>query len=129
MTNSQVYSYWRILPIELELAVREVKWLQKLVEGGPAHDQLSGALFGELRVGGVRMYGALGGDGRLSTEASPYARKFISNREYFRPLDSAAEFFKKWGNTGETVTSLLDEEAIKEDVKMAVPPNSGRPSG
>ena len=40
LTNSQVYAHWRLLAIDLELRVREVKWLQKLCWGGSAHSQV-----------------------------------------------------------------------------------------
>ena len=121
MTNCQVYSHWRLLPIEMELAVREVKWLQKICEGGAAHDQLVGALFGELKVGGVRMYDALDAGGKLSHTASPYARKFIANLDLFRPLDTAKDFFTGWAQTGETITSLLGDDDIKEDFMKISP--------
>ena len=75
MTNTQVHSHWRLLPVELELVVREVKWLQKIVRGGPAHEQLIGALFGRFKVGGLPIYDALGIGGKLTPTASPFAKK------------------------------------------------------
>ena len=83
MTNCQVYSHWRLLPIDLELAVREVKWFQKLCWGGSAHEQLIGALFAKIRVGGLPIYDALDVGGKLAQGASPFAHKFIETSSTF----------------------------------------------
>ena len=91
MSNCQVYSHWRLLPIELELVVREVKWLQKIVRGGPAHEQLIGELFGRLKVGGLPLYAALGVGGKLEPRASPYAKRMVCNLDHFRELESAQD--------------------------------------
>ena len=78
LSNSAVYKRWRILPVDLELRVREVKWLQKMCWAESAHGQILGALFGRLRVGGRTVHDAFDEHGRLAVNASPFASKLIS---------------------------------------------------
>ena len=106
----------------MELAVRGVKWLQKMVWGCPAHEQLVGALFGKLRVGGLQVYDALGSGGGLAIDASPYAKMVLGNLDYFRPLETASCFFASWADTGESVRALLSNEGIKTDLGK-IPPD------
>ena len=129
MTNCQVLAHWRLLPIELELAVREVKWLQAICGGGAAHDQLIGALFGELKVGGVRMFSALNHTGKLSGVASPYAKKMISNLNYFRPLETAKEFFPGGPLLGKAYLDCWRTKTSKLTWGRFLPPSLEPPSG
>ena len=99
-----------MLPVDLELRVREVKWLQKMCWGGSAHSQGIGALFGRHLVGGRVAYDAFGKDGRLATTASPFAVKLISNLDFFKPLESASEFFLRWESDGYSIRKLLSDD-------------------
>ena len=110
LRNSQVYAHWRLLPIDLELRVREVRWLQKLCLGGSAHCQVIGALFGRSHVGVRVIYDALDKHGRLAGTASPYAFKLINNLDFFEPLETAREFFLCWKSAGYSIRSLLSDD-------------------
>ena len=69
-------------------------------------------MFGDLKVGGVRIFKGLDDNGRLSAETSPFAAKFIKNLDHYRPLETAKVFFELWAEAGESVTSILHDEDI-----------------
>ena len=100
--------------MELELVVREVKWIQKNCSGGSAHDQLIGALFGRMKVGGLPVCDSLDAAGKLLLAACPYAHKFINNLNHYRCLESAREFFAAWASADERADSLFLDEELKE---------------
>ena len=56
MKNTEVYDIFRLLPVSLELAVRETKWLQQMAGNQAAHQQVLGEIFGEYTLEGETVF-------------------------------------------------------------------------
>ena len=79
MSNSDLFYTWRILPFELEVAVRRVGWLQSMIRYPDAHRQVVGAVFGTFECAGGRVlqHAVLDREGRIMDKlGAEFAKSF-----------------------------------------------------
>ena len=96
MSNLQVVRHWRLVPAQLELRVRRMQWLQKLLSNPGANGQVITALFSKLRLDTDEVLV----DVRLTVHASPYAHFFLNDLEGLEECEGfgpfVAEIFAAW---------------------------------
>ena len=88
-----------------ELAMRRVKWLQRICACPGSCVQLRGAVWGTMGGAGA----TLDEDGVLLDTANPFARQFEEDLWLFKEIEAAAEFFAVWSVKGHSWCSLLTE--------------------
>ena len=69
LKNEQVLKHWRLVPLDLELKIRRLKWYQAICADPQAHAQLIVALFGQPRM---RPMPQCDEQGYPTAEAGPY---------------------------------------------------------
>ena len=62
------------------------------------------------------MYDSLDATGKLLPTPSPFAWKMVENLDHYRHLESARAFFRSWTSANESVTCLLSDEGIIDDL-------------
>ena len=78
MSNTEVLSAWRLLPMRLEIAVRNVKWLQCMVEHPEAHVQVLGSVFGRVVFGKSVEHNNLNNEGKPAEPVNPFTQRLLS---------------------------------------------------
>ena len=47
MSSRELYTFWNLVPVELELRVRRLRWMQGILADKRHHLQLTAAMFGK----------------------------------------------------------------------------------
>lgn len=113
LTNSEVFAYWKVLPSRLEIAVRNLRWLQVMAMHPADCRQVVGTVFGKIFVGG-KSFDNLKENGSLAEEASPFAKGFVEDVQLFGPMEGAKSFFVEWEKSEWSVRALFEDGEIKE---------------
>ena len=82
--------------MRLEIAVRNVKWLQCMVEHPEAHVQVLGSVFGRVVFGKSVEHTNLNNEGKPAEPVNPFTQGFFQDIELFRPVPGANDFFTEW---------------------------------
>ena len=103
VANLSLLKKWRMLPLEYELSVRRIGWLQAAIKNPGAHEQFVAAVFGTPMVTGVDWrirLPALDEAGHISAEApSKLASAIQSCLMLYEGISGAESFFECWGTS------------------------------
>ena len=101
-----------MVPTELELAARRVKWLQSMVKHPEGSSHVVAVLFGKMKS---ETEPTIEPDGSLSEKANVMAKKFAEDLNLFRELGAADEFFEEWDQQhGASWLHLLQGQELGE---------------
>ena len=66
MNNKEIWDWWHLLPVELELQVARIRWMQQWARFPERHGQVAGAVNGRMRL-----ELSLGHEATLGTDGNP----------------------------------------------------------
>ena len=108
-TSAHVWQYIRLVPCEVELRVRRLRWLQNLARQPDAHSNVLAALFG-----------AFPQDPRdfpsFSVETNPWAQQLLADVLCLGSLDSGAYMVEAMQSDLSRIFYDLQEEFLRIDV-------------
>ena len=114
LTNKEVLRFWKLAPCDVEARARRLKWAQTLVQDPSHHAQVLTAMFGKSPA---EPSSTLGPDGEITSEANPWAVRWMEDLEALRPYDERGVVQRM----GKDVRALfLDRELAADFVAIDV---------
>jgi len=111
LTNTQVYHRWRLVPCNLLLRMRRIKWYQDMLLNQDAHSQTVAALFGRCRF---EQHNTLNDDGTINHEhANPWAIQFNNDICSLCCIDVGDDFLTNIWPT-RSIPQLFTDPAIRD---------------
>jgi len=94
MSGREVYTFWKLVPVEIELRVKRLRWLQTVLADQRHHMQLIAAIFGKYEF---EDFTTVGRDGRLDERANPWAKLWMSDVMSLQGLDEGDSLLEAMG--------------------------------
>ena len=110
MSNQAVRQFWQIASMQVELAVRRVRWLQDMVRAPGQHRLAIAALWGQACF---EQEPTLDDEGLLTEHANPLARQIQRYLERLRHTSGSEDFFETWGRCGDSWKALFEDEETR----------------
>ena len=115
-SNEEVYRKWGLVPVEIEMCVQRLKWLQVMLKNKTHHGHILAALFGHCRA--FEPAATLTEEGALHPSANPWAKQLEKDVLYLlRRLESStilAERVRTDSGSVNFMMLLVDEDTIIE---------------
>lgn len=89
MSTMEVFQRWRLLRCDDELAVRRLRWYQKISASPRRHAQVLAAIFGTARIDRYLDKQRLSPDLQVTEDSTPWARQFWADLMRLSDLEGA----------------------------------------
>ena len=108
---SRSYKKWRVCPVELELAVRRIRWAQSVVEHPEEHAHIIALLWGHADVDSNDR--ALDTVGRPTEEAPSLAWRIQMDFDVLEIMCVADGFVEEWTRCEKSWVQLFNSEELR----------------